>query len=195
MALYSKLCSIWQFELQNPDYWNSTIEITSTGSVELHIPSVLTVEKKDFRSHLVQWCVKNSVLQKPWKQVTAKPVQWVRLLFQGAFILFADVCIFSSLVVFMRSNCNPFQSRILNLHKFSKQSKKFYFLSRQYTMYNVLPYLVGYKFVIGNSWNISWSAQRKFLTLFQLGRDPFVTETVYHVTKPSWNRVKGKVIK
>ena len=69
--------------------------------------------KKDFRSHLVQWCVKNSVLQKPWKQVTAKPVQWVWLLLQGAFILCADVCLFSSWVVFMRSNCNPFQSRIL----------------------------------------------------------------------------------
>ena len=119
MALNSKQCSIWQFIFQNPDYWNSTIEITSTGSVELHIPSVLTVEKKDFRSHLVQWCVKNSVLQKPWKQVTAKPVQWVWLLLQGAFILFADVCLFSSWVVFMRSNCDPFQSRILNFSLFS----------------------------------------------------------------------------
>ena len=27
------------------------------------------------------------------------------------------------------------------------------------------------------------------LTLFQLGRDTFITVTVYHVTQSSWNRV------
>ena len=32
--------------------------------------------------------------------------------------------------------------------------------------------------------------QRKSLTLFEQGRDTFITVTVYHLTKPSWNRVK-----